>query len=202
MTVIERWVIAGCLAMSGTAWAAPVGTVAVIDRSVARVGDAVIWEYDLDVRAAGSGGPAQERAATLEMMIDDELIVAEARKSNIDVEKSEVLSALDEIKTQNKLDDAGLDALLKQYGYTRARYLVDLERQIMILRAKNQLVAPQVNVTDADVEAEAKLRKLPVPVTETDKSTISRELRRREIDALTVKWVADLRKRAWIERRP
>jgi parvulin-like peptidyl-prolyl isomerase len=135
-------------------------------------------------------------------MIDEELIVAEARRAQITVDKAEVLAALDEIKTQNKIDDAGLDVVLKEAGYTRARYLVDLERQLLMLRARYQLVSPRVFVSDAEVEAEAKARGKAVPVTEPDKSEIQKELRSKATDDMTVTWIAELRKRAWIERRP
>ncbi|MBA3500237.1 MAG: SurA N-terminal domain-containing protein [Myxococcota bacterium] len=196
---MRDWLIAACC-IYGTAHAAPVGTTTVIERSVARVDGAVIWESEVAARMRGVD--AKDRPALLESMIDDELIVAEARRGMLTVEKSDLMAALDEIKQQNKLDDAGLDAALREAGYTRARYLVELERQLLRLRAQYQFVSPRVFVTDADIEAEAKVRKKPVPVTEPDKSDIQRDLRRKATDAATVVWVAELRKRAWIERRP
>jgi parvulin-like peptidyl-prolyl isomerase len=197
---MRHWVIAACCCWFGVAHAAPVGTTTVIDRSVARVGDGVIWETEVAARMRGVD-PAQ-RPKIIDSMIDEELIVAEARRAQITVDKAEVLAALDEIKTQNKIDDAGLDVVLKEAGYTRARYLVDLERQLLMLRARYQLVSPRVFVSDAEVEAEAKARGKAVPVTEPDKSEIQKELRSKATDDMTVTWIAELRKRAWIERRP
>ena len=197
---MRHWVIAACCCWFGAAHAAPVGTTTVIERSVARVGDAVIWESEVAARMRGIE-PAQ-RPKIVDSMIDEELIVAEARRAQITVDQSEVMAALEEIKSQNKIDDAGLDKVLKDAGYTRARYLVDLERQLLMLRARNQLVSPRVLVTDAEIEAEAKTRGKPVPVTEPDKSEIHKDLRSKATDAMTVTWIAELRKRAWIERRP
>ena len=189
--------IAACCCWLGAAHAAPVGTTTVIDRSVARVGDAVIWESEVTARMRGVD--ASQRPKILDSMIDEELIVAEARRAQITVEPSEVMAALDEIKSQNKIDDAGLDAVLKESGYTRARYLVDLERQLLMLRARYQLVSPRVLVTTAEIEAEAKARGAQ---TDAAKSEVEKELRAKATDAMTVAWIAELRKRAWIERRP
>jgi parvulin-like peptidyl-prolyl isomerase len=191
-----RCAIAACL-MAGSAQAAPVGAVAQIDRSVARVGDAVIWESDVASRAK-SGSP--DRAAVIEAMIDDELMLAAGRKAGISTDRAEVLAAFEEIKKQNNLDDAGLEAALKEAGYTKARYLVDLERQLVLLRTKNQLLAPKVFIEDSVVEAEVKSRKLPV--TEANKDTVRTELRRMGIDAQEILWVKALREHAFIARRP
>jgi parvulin-like peptidyl-prolyl isomerase len=192
----NRWVMAACLAAAANANAAPVGSVAEIDRSVARVGDHVIWESELAARARDG-----DRAKVLEEMIDDVLVVAEARQHGVMADKDDVDNALAEIKQQNNLDDAALDKALAEQGYTRARYRLDLERQILILRAKNQLVAPRVVVTTAEIDAAAKQRNLANP-TEDDRNKIRAELRKQMLELETTKWVAELRKRAWIERRP
>jgi parvulin-like peptidyl-prolyl isomerase len=86
-------------------------------------------------------------------MVNEELIVQAAEAAKIEVDSSEVQAALDEIKQQNNLDDAGLQQALAQQGYTLAGYKADLRRQLLRLRAVNQLVAPKVNVTDEDVRA-------------------------------------------------
>jgi parvulin-like peptidyl-prolyl isomerase len=182
-------------------FAAPVGTTSVIDRSIVHVGDAVIWQSDLELRARGVVDP-KARTAILEEMIDEELVIAEARRGGITIDQADVLSALDEVKKQNNLDDASFDSALRGMGYSRARYLVALEQQLLRLRAIYQFVGAGIEVTDADVDAEAKVRKLAVPVQEPEKSNITRDLRRRATDAATVAWIATLRKRAWIERRP
>jgi parvulin-like peptidyl-prolyl isomerase len=194
----NRWVMAACLAVAASTQAAPVGSVAEIDRSVARVGDYVIWETELAARVQTLG---VDRAKVLEELIEDALIVAEARRQGVSADKEEIDAALVEIKQQNNLDDAGLDKALAAQGYTRARYRVDLERQILILRAKNQLVAPRVFVTNAEVDAEAKQRNLANP-TEDDRNKIRGELRKQQLEVETKKWIGELRKRAWIERRP
>lgn len=191
-----EWKWLAALLVAASAYAAPVGSIAVFDRSVARVDDAVIWESEVTARLANRD--PSERGAIIDMLIDDELMLAEARRAQVTTDDAEVKMAIEEIKKQNNLDDAGLDAALKQQGYTRARYLVDVARQIVILRAKNQLVRPRVLVEDAEVEAEMKKRNAPA----AEQESVRRELTNRAYDVETEKWLVDLRKRAWIERRP
>lgn len=139
----------------------------IAERVVAIVNDAVILESELEARELPLLGqldnitdPAERerrlgklRGQVLDDMVNEELIVQAGEQAKIEVESSEVQAALDEIKQQNGLDDAGLQQLLTQQGFTMANYKQDLRRQIMRLRAINQLVAPKVNVTDDDVRA-------------------------------------------------
>ena len=138
-----------------------------LDRVVAVVNDSVILQSELDARLAPVRAEAeqiadpQERARrlaklssqVLDEMVNDELIVQAAADSKIEVDSSEVQAALDEIKANNKLDDAGLKQALAAQGYTLDAYKADLKRQLLRLRAVNQLVAPKVNITDEDVRA-------------------------------------------------
>jgi len=176
--------------------AAPAGSKVKIDRTIAHVNDVVIWESELDARMRSED--PKNRAAVLDAMIDEELVVSEGKRVGVLVDQSEVLAALGEIKAQNNIDDKKLDEVLAESGFTRARYLLELERQLLILRTKNQFVAPMVDITDAMVAAELKARKL----TDKDKETVQREMRRAAFDAKATVWIAGLRKRAWIERRP
>jgi peptidyl-prolyl cis-trans isomerase SurA len=89
----------------------------------------------------------------LDEMIAEELIVQAAKAANLGVEPREVNAAIEEIKQQNKLDDAALAAALAQQGYTMQTYRKDVERQVVRMRAINMLVRPRVNVTDEDVRA-------------------------------------------------
>lgn len=89
----------------------------------------------------------------LDEMISEELIVQAARDAKVEVEASEVQAAVDEIKQQNKLDDAGLEQALAAQGFTLENYKADLRRQVLRFRAVNQLIGPKVQVTDEDVRA-------------------------------------------------
>jgi parvulin-like peptidyl-prolyl isomerase len=143
------------------------GKKVIVERVVAVVNNQVILESELRARMVPvmaqvmQIGDEKERkrrldkltSQTLDDMVSEELIVQAAEQAKIDVESSEIQAALDEIKQNNGLDDAGLAQALAQQGYTLQNYKADLRRQIMRLRAVNQLVAPKVQVTDDDVRA-------------------------------------------------
>jgi peptidyl-prolyl cis-trans isomerase SurA len=138
-----------------------------IDRVVAVVNDAIVLQSELDARlepviaqAQQISDPGERRrrlsklaSQMLDDMVNEELIVQAAEQAKIEVDSAEVQAALDEIKQNNNLDDAGLQQALTAQGYTLANYKQDLKRQLLRLRAVNQLVAPKVSVTDEDVRA-------------------------------------------------
>jgi peptidyl-prolyl cis-trans isomerase SurA len=158
------------LALSTVAWAdkSPnAGKKEHLERVVAVVNDSIILQSELDARMVPVVAEAQQIAdpqerrrrmaklasQVLDEMVNEELIVQAAEAAKIEVDSSEVQAALDEIKQQNNLDDAGLATALSQQGYTLQGYKADLRRQLLRLRAVNQLVAPKVQVTEEDVRA-------------------------------------------------
>ena len=138
-----------------------------LERVVAVVNDSIILQSELDARLVPVMAEAQQitdpqerrrriaKLATqvLDEMVNEELIVQAADAAKVEVDSSEVQAALDEIKQQNNLDDAGLAQALSAQGYTMQNYRMDLRRQLLRLRAVNQLVAPKVQITDEDVRA-------------------------------------------------
>ncbi|HEX3759302.1 MAG TPA: peptidylprolyl isomerase [Kofleriaceae bacterium] len=138
-----------------------------VDYVVAIVNDAIILNSELDARRVPVLAEAQQIADSkererriakltsqvLDEMVNDELEVQAAEAAKIDVESSEVQAALDDIKQQNNLDDAGLAAALSAQGFTVANYKQEVRRQMLRLRAENQLIAPKVQVSEEDVRA-------------------------------------------------
>lgn len=138
-----------------------------LERVVAVVNDAIVLQSELEARlvpvraeAEQIQDPTERRrrlaklaSQTLDEMVSEELIVQAAEAAKIEVDSSEVQAALDEIKQQNNLDDAGLQQALASQGYTLQGYRMDLRRQLLRLRAVNQLVAPKVQVTEDDVKS-------------------------------------------------
>lgn len=143
------------------------GKKVIVERVIAVVNDSIVLRSELEARMVPVIGEAQQiadpkererriaklRTQVLDEMVSEELIVQAAAEARIDVESSEVQAALDEIKSTNNLDDAALAQVLAAQGYTLSNYKQDLRRQLMRLRAVNQLVAPKVNVTDEDIKA-------------------------------------------------
>lgn len=138
-----------------------------LERVVAVVNNAIIMRSELDVRMlpvmaeAENIADPKERSRridkltsqVLEEMINEQLIVEAAEAQHIEVEADDINATLDDIKKQNSLDDAGLAQALSQQGYTVAGYRADLRKQLLRLRAINQMVRPKVNVSDEDVRA-------------------------------------------------
>lgn len=138
-----------------------------VEYVVAVVNDAIILNSELEARRIPILSEAQQitdpkererriaklTSQVLDEMVNEELIVQAAESSKIEVESSEVQAALDEIKQQNNLDDAGLASALAGQGYTMANYKQELRRQLLRLRAVNTLVAPKVQIGDEDVRA-------------------------------------------------
>ena len=134
---------------------------------VAVINDAIILNSELEARRTPVLGEAQQitdpkererriaklTSQVLDEMVNEELIVQAAEAAKIEIESSEVQAAVDEIRQQNNLDEAGLSAALSAQGYTLANYKHELRRQLLRIRAVNQLVAPKVSVTDEDVRA-------------------------------------------------
>ncbi|HEU0034757.1 MAG TPA: peptidylprolyl isomerase [Kofleriaceae bacterium] len=143
------------------------GKKVVVERVVAIVNDSIILASELEARMIPVRNEAMQitdqkererrlaklTSQVLDEMVNEELIVQAAEAAKIEVESSEVQAALDEIKQQNNLDDAGLAQVLAGQGYTLSNYKTELRRQLLRLRAQNQLVAPKVNVTEEDVRA-------------------------------------------------
>ena len=138
-----------------------------IERVVAIVNDSIILQSELDARLVPVVQEAQQIAdeserkrrmakltsQVLDEMVNEELIVQAADQAKIEVDSGEVQAALDEIKQQNNLDDAGLQQALVGQGYTLANYKADLKRQLLRLRAVNTIVAPKITITEEDVRA-------------------------------------------------
>ena len=138
-----------------------------IDRVVAIVNNAVILNSELTTRvgqmSADLSSIRDAKARTrrrqqlvgqvLDEMIGEELVVQAAIEAKLEVKPAEITAALDEIKKQNKLDDAGLARALAEQGTTLGSYRKEMRRQILRLRAVNSLVRPKITVTDEDVRA-------------------------------------------------
>jgi parvulin-like peptidyl-prolyl isomerase len=143
------------------------GKKVVVERVLAIVNDSIILSSELEARMLPMRGEVAQIAdpkererrlskltsQMLDEMVNEELMVQAAEASKIEVEASEVQAALDEVKANNNLDDAGLAQVLAAQGYTVANYRQEVRRQLLRLRAVNQLVAPKVQITEEDIQA-------------------------------------------------
>ena len=154
-------ILAVLLVLSSVAWAdkSPnAGKKEHLERVVAVVNDSIILQSELDARLVpvraeaaadrrSRGAPPPDGQARQPGARRDGQRGADrpGRRGREDRGRSssEVQAALDEIKQQNNLDDAGLQQALAQQGYTLQGYRADLRRQLLRLRAVNQLVVAE-----------------------------------------------------------
>jgi parvulin-like peptidyl-prolyl isomerase len=178
-----------------------------IDRVVAIVNGDVILESELARRAApaapgpGKPPPPGARKQALEGLIDEALIGQEASRARIAVSDEEVTAAITEIKTQNKLDDAGLAKALAAQGYTLELYREDVRGQIVRLRAINMFIRPRVTVRDDELEAaykEAKKANPQLGTLEKEKDRLRQAMYEQRMAAETQKWLLERRLSSYI----
>jgi parvulin-like peptidyl-prolyl isomerase len=162
--VIAAWLV---ISPATAVLAGPTAQAAPIERVVAVVNDTVILQSELDARLLPMRAEVEQIAnpverkrrlaklasQLLDAMIDDELKVQAAEQAKVQVDSCEVQAAVEQVKKQYKLDDASLEREITAEGYTMQSYKAELRRQLLLLRAVNQLVSPKVTVTDDDVRA-------------------------------------------------
>jgi parvulin-like peptidyl-prolyl isomerase len=182
-----------------------------VDRVVAVVNQDVILASEVARRVAplspgpGKPPPAGAERQVLEQMIDELLLTQEATRARIEVPDADVEGAIQEIKKQNQLDDAGLLKALAAQGYTMELYREDLRQQILRLRAVNQLIRPRVVVRDDEVLAaynEAKkARSVKLGTFEAEKERMRQNLVEQRIVVETQKWLQGRRLGSYIAVR-
>ncbi len=178
-----------------------------IDHVVAVVNADVILESELARRAApaspgpGKPPPPGARKQALEALIDEALLGQEASRARIAVSDEEVTAAISEIKTQNKLDDAGLAKALAAQGYTLELYREDVRGQLLRLRAINLLIRPRVAVHDDELQAaykEAKKLNPQMGTFDKEKDRVRQVMYEQRMAAETQKWLLEKRLSSYI----
>jgi parvulin-like peptidyl-prolyl isomerase len=86
-------------------------------------------------------------------LIDEVLVLAWAGEVAASLQPDDVDRAIDQIKTANGIDDAGLAVALTEQGYTLADYREELGRQILRLRIEQLLVLRELGAVGDDPEA-------------------------------------------------
>jgi peptidyl-prolyl cis-trans isomerase SurA len=136
----------------------------VVERVVAVVNDEIILETELEQAAAPMyRGPDPESAdgkkqwddtkrKALDQMIDGKLVQQQATELKLSVTAEEVDRAIQQVKEQNKLDDATFRQALEQQGFTVEGYRKTLRKQILELKVVNTAVRSRVTVSDDEVK--------------------------------------------------
>jgi parvulin-like peptidyl-prolyl isomerase len=137
----------------------------VVERVVAVINDEIVLDSELEQYALplmrGNVDPAsaegkklldEAKHKALDAMIDDRLVMQQATELKLSVTAEEVERAIEEVKRQNKLDDATFVEALKGQGFTLDAYKKNLRRQILNLKVVNTAVRSRVQVSDDEVK--------------------------------------------------
>jgi peptidyl-prolyl cis-trans isomerase SurA len=132
---------------------------AVVNRIVATVDGEPITAYQVDtfiqanVRGADPSTLSEsDRKKVLEMLINDLIVELESSKLGVGVSNDEVSAYIEQIKKQNNLDDAKLQAALEQQGLTLDSYRAQVKKEIQRSQLLARNVRSQVNVTPEQIQ--------------------------------------------------
>ena len=140
---------------------------AVIERVVAVINNEIVLESELELEqyalplirgnvdpesADGKKLLEEAKHKALDALIDERLVMQQANELKLSVTPEEVDRAIEEVKRQNKLDDATFSEALKGQGFTMEAYRKNLKRQILNLKVVNTAVRSRVTVGDDEVK--------------------------------------------------
>lgn len=159
---------------------APAAKAAIIDRVVARINDDIVTFYEL--RQAATPHLLQrgmdprvlddrnQRDAilkeVLEELVDRKLLLQEAEKLGLRVAEEEIDQWLTYTRQQQGMSEADFRVMIEQYGIDYKTYREVIRENLLKIRMVNVRVGSQVNITEAEVDAEYRRRFGPA---ETDK---------------------------------
>lgn len=151
------WILLAALVLVLLAWllAPRAARAEVVDRIAAVVGNEIITERDLS-RVAASGPKATAlgqgaRQETLDRMIDEKLLGQIIAKSKIEVSDDDMARAIANVLHQNRMSIDQLKNEVAAKGMSYEEYKKQIEREIRRIKFINQVIGPQVKITDADL---------------------------------------------------
>ncbi len=146
-----------CVALSALLPAA--AGAAVVDRIVAVVNNEIITQSQLD-RAVSrqerdplnrSKGDPEARQQLLERMINEKLIDQLVLASKVEVSEDELVRAIANVLHQNGMTIDQLKAEVASKGTSYEDYKKQIESQIKRIKFINQVIGPQVKISDQDL---------------------------------------------------
>lgn len=139
-----------------------------VDRIAAVVNNDIIAQSEVEVRAAPelsklpNERDALKRHAlrqdilkqALESLISEKLLERELQDLQMEVSEAEVNAAIDDVKKQNRIEDAQFETVLKSEGYTLSGYKEFMKKHLSKMKLINLKVRSRVKVSDEDVKSE------------------------------------------------
>jgi peptidyl-prolyl cis-trans isomerase SurA len=138
----------------------------VTEKIVAVVGSDIILQSEMEERAKPYLGEAERETdpkikekkrqtilrEVLERMIDEQLILQQAGDLKVTVTQDDIDKAVEDIKTQNHINQEQLTEALKEQGMTLPSYRQDLKRQITRIKVISIAVRSRVSISDDDIK--------------------------------------------------
>ena len=138
-----------------------------VDSVIAVVNQDVVLQSDFDRRATQletvlaqvkdvaerTKRRVELRKQILRSLIDERIFYQAAVAMGITVIGPEIDRAIAEVKTQNKLDDAGLAKALGENGISMAQYREEIQRQILQAKLTNLVIRPRIRISEEELRA-------------------------------------------------
>lgn len=137
---------------------------------------------------------------TLDTMIDDALVLNEAKVKGVKIEQKSIDDEIATIEDQLKSRNQTLESALAASGMVKA----DLEKQIRIKQIETALSAPKTEISQAQIDEFLTTNKdnLPTGKTKDELNTLAKEqLMLEASQSASGEWMTNLRQSAKIEYR-
>lgn len=132
---------------------------------------------------------------TLSSLVNQTLILQEAKKKNISVSQEEIDIQSKQIEDSLKKQGQNLDTALAVQGMTRQDFLMQLKLRSLV----EKLLAGQIKVTDKEVSDYIEKNKdtLPTNLKEDEiKKGVMQQLKQQKLASASQSWLAELNKNA------
>ncbi|OIN99317.1 hypothetical protein COY52_02695 [Candidatus Desantisbacteria bacterium CG_4_10_14_0_8_um_filter_48_22] len=180
----------------------------VVERIVAKVNDEVIFKSELDeyVRNARAqmgdritGSESELARKALDQMIEEKILLQEAKKEDIEATEDDLKTALQNIRDKFPSKDE-FDREMKKQGMTLADLQETLKKQVKILRLIEKNVKRKIQVTSGEGREYYRQHKDEIgkPL-DSAKEEINNIIFEQKFNEAFGKWVEKLKKRAIIE---
>lgn len=129
----------------------------IVDRIVAVVGNEVITLSDVnefqEQRELNAKLNKNIKKASLESLIDEELLNQEINRLKLTATEREIEAALQEILARNKTTQAGLSQELSAKGSSLKKFKKDLSLQIQQMKFMGSVIFPRIKITEEEIGA-------------------------------------------------
>ncbi|MBI4211224.1 MAG: SurA N-terminal domain-containing protein [Deltaproteobacteria bacterium] len=126
-----------------------------VDKIVAVVNKDVITQSELNSAVAAIKQKAENkeelRKQTLQDLIDDRLFSQALKEEKIEVTEDDLARAINNVLAQNRIPLDTLIAGLRSQGVSYEQYKKQMEREIRRLKFINQVIGPQVKLSEQDL---------------------------------------------------